>query len=184
MLQPLQPYSCCNLCNLNFDVIAEAADAACELGHDTAGIAASEVVGAKILVTSAVGQHVIGGLQDRCRDRDDGFLWTTPGLEPQVLRLGSVALPAARYDYNSDWTPLLAGLSPAGMAASLAALEWRSKTPNILAFSREAHVTMPTDASRQKSRKPRSSHASGAGLTACLSGTMCRRGCWTGGVWE
>jgi hypothetical protein len=36
---------------------------------------------------------------------------------------GSVALPAARYDYNSDWTPLLAGLSPAGMAASLAALE-------------------------------------------------------------
>jgi hypothetical protein len=34
---------------------------------------------------------------------------------------GSVALPAARYDYNSDWTPLLAGLSPAGIAASLAA---------------------------------------------------------------
>lgn len=27
----------------------------------------------------------------------------------------------AGYDYNSDWTPLLAGLSPAGMAASLAA---------------------------------------------------------------
>ena len=35
---------------------------------------------------------------------------------------GSVALPIAGYDYNSDWTPLLAGLSPAGMAASLAAL--------------------------------------------------------------
>jgi len=34
----------------------------------------------------------------------------------------SVALPAAGYDYNSNWTPLLAGLSPAGMAASLAAL--------------------------------------------------------------
>src|SRR5215210_7279648 len=34
---------------------------------------------------------------------------------------GSVALPAAGYDYNSHWTPLLAGLSPAGMAASLAA---------------------------------------------------------------
>src|SRR4051812_17002899 len=34
---------------------------------------------------------------------------------------GSVALPAAGYDYNSNWTPLLAGLSPAGMAASLAA---------------------------------------------------------------
>jgi hypothetical protein len=35
---------------------------------------------------------------------------------------GSVALPAAGYNYNSVWTPLLAGLSPAGMAASLAAL--------------------------------------------------------------
>jgi hypothetical protein len=34
----------------------------------------------------------------------------------------SVALPVAGYNYNSVWTPLLAGLSPAGMAASLAAL--------------------------------------------------------------
>ena len=34
---------------------------------------------------------------------------------------GSVSLAVAGYDYNSDWTPLLAGLSPAGMAASLAA---------------------------------------------------------------
>src|SRR3974377_905301 len=34
---------------------------------------------------------------------------------------GSVALPVAGYDYNSDWTPLLAGLPPARMAASLAA---------------------------------------------------------------
>src|SRR5262249_20863373 len=34
---------------------------------------------------------------------------------------GSVALPAAGYDYNSDWTPLLMGLAPIGTAASLAA---------------------------------------------------------------
>src|SRR5262245_50485672 len=34
---------------------------------------------------------------------------------------GSVTLPASRYDYNSDWTPLLAGLPPAGTAASFAA---------------------------------------------------------------
>jgi hypothetical protein len=34
---------------------------------------------------------------------------------------GSVSLPVAGYNYNSAWTPLLAGLSPAGMAASLAA---------------------------------------------------------------
>ena len=34
----------------------------------------------------------------------------------------SVVLPVAGYNYNSVWTPLLAGLSPAGMAASVAAL--------------------------------------------------------------
>ena len=34
---------------------------------------------------------------------------------------GSVVLPVAGYDYSSDWTPLLTGLSPARMAASLAA---------------------------------------------------------------
>ena len=33
----------------------------------------------------------------------------------------SVTLPASRYNYSSDWTPLLVGLSPTGMAASLAA---------------------------------------------------------------
>ena len=42
---------------------------------------------------------------------------------------GSVTLPAARYDYNSDWSPLLAGLSPAGIAASLAALVHVSVRP-------------------------------------------------------
>ena len=47
---------------------------------------------------------------------------------------GSVALPVAGYDYNSDRTPLLAGLSPAGMAASLAAPE-----PAALGFG--AHVS-------------------------------------------
>jgi hypothetical protein len=34
---------------------------------------------------------------------------------------GSVTLPASRYNYNSDWTPLLVGLTPAGTAASFAA---------------------------------------------------------------
>src|SRR5215212_1637968 len=48
------------------------------------------------------------------------FPWSTGGFYIQASG-GSVALPAAGYDYNSDWTPLLAGLSPAGMAASLAA---------------------------------------------------------------
>src|SRR5262249_60974229 len=39
---------------------------------------------------------------------------------------GSVTLPVAGYDYNSVWTPLLAGLSRAGMAASLAARSGRA----------------------------------------------------------
>ena len=35
---------------------------------------------------------------------------------------GLVTLPAAGYDYDIDWTPMSAGLAPAGMAASFAAL--------------------------------------------------------------
>jgi hypothetical protein len=35
----------------------------------------------------------------------------------------SVTLPTSRYDYSSDWTPLLVRLSLTGMAASLAAPE-------------------------------------------------------------
>jgi len=35
---------------------------------------------------------------------------------------GSVTLPAAGYDYDIDWTPMSAGLAPAGIAASFAAL--------------------------------------------------------------
>jgi hypothetical protein len=68
------------------------------------------------------------------------------------------------------------GLGRAKTQARCSAVEWRSKTPNVLAFSREAHVTMPTDAPRQKTRKPRSSQTSGARHTSCVSGTMCRRG--------
>jgi hypothetical protein len=40
---------------------------------------------------------------------------------------GKVALPVAGYNYNSDWTPLLVGLTPTGMAASLAAPEFATK---------------------------------------------------------
>src|ERR1700674_116030 len=38
------------------------------------------------------------------------------------LSVGSVSLSAAGYDYDIDWTPMSAGLAPAGMAASFAAL--------------------------------------------------------------
>ena len=55
----------------------------------------------------------------------DGSDWVSPATGGFYIQAsgGSVALPAAGYDYNSHWTPLLAGLSPAGMAASLAAPE-------------------------------------------------------------
>jgi hypothetical protein len=49
---------------------------------------------------------------------------------------GSVFLPVAGYNYNNDWTPLLAGLSPAGMAASFAA---RSFSTEGGGFCRAAH---------------------------------------------
>jgi hypothetical protein len=35
---------------------------------------------------------------------------------------GAVTLPIAGYDYDIDWTPMSAGLAPAGMAASFAGL--------------------------------------------------------------
>jgi hypothetical protein len=47
---------------------------------------------------------------------------------------GSVTLSAAGYNYNSDWTPLLAGFSPAEMAASLAA---RSPSFRCIPFARD-----------------------------------------------
>src|SRR5437764_14582064 len=40
---------------------------------------------------------------------------------------GSVTLTAAGYDYDIDWTPMSAGLAPAGMAASFAALARMSR---------------------------------------------------------
>src|ERR1017187_9812678 len=44
---------------------------------------------------------------------------------------GSVSLSVAGYNYNSDWTPLLAGLSPAGMAASLAARSFATELVKV-----------------------------------------------------
>ena len=52
-----------------------------------------------------------------------GSDWDAPALGDFYFQAfdGSVSLPSPGYNYNSDWTPLLAGFSPAGMAASLAA---------------------------------------------------------------
>ena len=53
-----------------------------------------------------------------------GSDWDAPALGDFYFQAfdGSVTLSVAGYNYNSVWTPLLAGLPPAGMAASLAAL--------------------------------------------------------------
>src|SRR5471032_1046905 len=82
------------------------------------------------------------------------FRYGLPGCSPPVrIRLdrpafgdfyfqafnGSVSLSVAGYNYNSDWTPLLAGLSPAGMAASLAARSFSTE------LGRPRHVRFPPD---------------------------------------
>src|SRR3954462_7044576 len=67
------------------------------------------------------------------------FPWPTGDFYIQASG-GSFALPAAGYDYNSHWTPLLAGLSPAGMAASLAAPE-----PSGLRSRRRGAQTSPAN---------------------------------------
>src|SRR3954470_24610928 len=51
---------------------------------------------------------------------------------------GSVILPLAGYDYNSNWTPLLAGLSPAGRAASLAAPDPSAVIPGERSETRDS----------------------------------------------
>ena len=89
---------------------------------------------------------------------------------------GWVALPVAGYDYNSDWTPLLAELSPARMAASLAALEPDVRISRILrgAVHTTAGFTLHAGAAlaRSKAANPRGgcqSHALSPTLVRGLS---------------
>jgi hypothetical protein len=60
-----------------------------------------------------------------------GFLPATGDFYFQAFD-GSVALPVAGYDYDIVWTPMSAGLAPAGMAASFAALRWVELLQNPL----------------------------------------------------
>jgi len=67
------------------------------------------------------GSHICYGLSDcsaPCTDLT-GF----PAIGAFYFQASNrlVALPGAGYNYSIDWTPMLAGLSPAGMAARLAA---------------------------------------------------------------
>src|ERR1700680_2187255 len=51
-------------------------------------------------------------------------------------RLSTARSPSPLLDYNSDWTPLLAGLSPARMAASLAAPDPYERVSHIRLLTR------------------------------------------------
>jgi hypothetical protein len=59
---------------------------------------------------------------------------------------GSVTLSAAGYDYDIDWTPMSAGLAPAGIAASFAALarHEHADAPHAVALLR-ARRERPSD---------------------------------------
>ena len=73
------------------------------------------------MLSGLPGSHVCYGLPDCSPPCTD--LTSFPangGLYFQAFD-GSVTLPLAGYDYSIDWTPMLTGLSPAGLTASLAA---------------------------------------------------------------
>jgi hypothetical protein len=55
---------------------------------------------------------------------------------------GLVTLPAAGYDYDIDWTPMSAGLAPAGMAASFAALTLRPFLHGVYTVGIESNVIL------------------------------------------
>ena len=66
---------------------------------------------------------------------------------------GLVALPVAGYDYSIDWTPMLAGLSPAGMAASLAAPDPDEPDSSIRLLPRECDGEAPLGPGMKDTRR-------------------------------
>jgi hypothetical protein len=84
----------CGWPDLNLET--EITDAIGELGCGPAWVTAGEMVGAEILAAGAVGQHVIGGGQDRGRHGESSFFGTAPCLEPQELSLKVAILLASR----------------------------------------------------------------------------------------
>jgi hypothetical protein len=69
----------------------------------------------------------------------DGSDWckrpATGGFYVQAFD-GAVTLTVAGYNYDIDWTPMSAGLAPAGMAASFAA-----RVPQITADLLQYHIS-------------------------------------------
>jgi hypothetical protein len=80
---------------------------------DSRGRSISGLTGSPLLRPVSLLASPVGSDQD-CSQRTGGFYFQASD--------GSVTLPAAGYDYDIDWTPMSAGLAPAGIAASFAAL--------------------------------------------------------------
>src|SRR6516165_10440737 len=80
----------------DFDLITEVSDAVCEPGCGFGRVAAGEVLGAEVLVVSAVTQHVVDNRQDRCGHRDGRLLGTAACFETQELSLQIAILLARR----------------------------------------------------------------------------------------
>ena len=57
----------------DFNVESEIADAVGELGCRVGWVTADEMIPAEVLVASAIGQHVVGGSQDRGRHGNNSF---------------------------------------------------------------------------------------------------------------
>src|SRR5262245_5638102 len=80
----------------DFDLITEVSDAVCEPGCGFGRVAAGEVLGAEVLVVSAVTQHVVDNRQDRCGHRDGRLLGTAACFETKELSLQIAILLARR----------------------------------------------------------------------------------------
>jgi hypothetical protein len=90
---------------------------------DSRGRSISGLTGSPLLRPVSLLASPVGSDQD-CSQRTGGFYVQAFG--------GSVSLPAAGYDYDIDWTPMSAGLAPAGTAASFAALARMSEAKSGL----------------------------------------------------
>src|SRR5215472_5848154 len=80
----------------DFDLITEVSDAVCEPGCGFGRVAAGEVLGAEVLVVSAVTQHVVDNRQDRRGHRDGRLLGTAACFETKELSLQIAILLARR----------------------------------------------------------------------------------------
>src|SRR5215472_12929584 len=83
-----------------------------------------------------------------CSPPFDGSDQVSPAPEGFYFQASGslVTLTAAGYNYNIDWTPLLAGLAPARMAASLAAPDRSVQISRTTLFGR--WFTVPLSAIR------------------------------------